>query len=411
MICQDKLFSGIYIFGTALALASGTVLAVLMWMKVAPVYPEYNRGRTAYFSSISVKNDGGWSIGMINYPLVRDLFYNLKNAEMVTAVMDQWNRPMMQRQIEGMDFPVKMKATDATFFDFYDFDFLAGAPYTKEDVGSGMWYAVISDRTAREVFGTDDYDSVVGQDVKADFQGFRVVGVVREGTPSEKASYANIYVPYTTRWEWDRESWAPLIGNYEVMMLTDDIDALREEVNDYLTRFNSSNTGYEAGAWSQPVPHEWVAFSNVQTEDFSLLSKLLTLFGIVLILMLVPTLNLSGIISGRMESRMAEMGVRKSFGASRTRLLGEVLIENFVFTVIGGAIGFAMAYFFLKSGGADLFGKGYDRVSGEITNEMIFSPMIFAILLTLCFLLNIMSAMIPAMRSLRRPIVESLKEI
>ncbi|MDE6134382.1 MAG: hypothetical protein K2F79_02270, partial [Muribaculaceae bacterium] len=67
MICQDKLFSGIYIFGTALALASGTVLAVLMWLKVAPVYPEYKRGRTAYFSSICIKSDNSISVGMINY--------------------------------------------------------------------------------------------------------------------------------------------------------------------------------------------------------------------------------------------------------------------------------------------------------------------------------------------------------
>ncbi|MDE6135195.1 MAG: ABC transporter permease, partial [Muribaculaceae bacterium] len=339
------------------------------------------------------------------------LFYNLKNAEMVTAVMNQWNKPMMQRHTEGLDFPVKMKATDAAFFDLYDFDFLAGAPYTKEDVGSGLFHAVITDRTARKVFGTDDYASAVGQDVKADYQSFRVVGVVREGTPTEIASYANIYVPYTTRREWDREFEQPLIGSYEVMMLTDDIDALREEINDYLARFSNSNNYYMVRTWNQPVPHEWVAFSDVHTDEFSLPGLLLSLFGIVFILMLVPTLNLSGIISGRMESRMAEMGVRKSFGASRSRLLGEVLVENFVFTVIGGAIGFVMAYFFLKSGGGDLFSKGFDRVSGEITNEMIFSPMIFAILLTLCFLLNIMSALIPAMRSLRRPIVESLKEI
>ena len=40
----------------------------------------------------------------------------------------------------------------------------------------------------------------------------------------------------------------------------------------------------------------------------------------LLVLLLVPALNLSGMIASRMESRLAEMGVRKSFGAGRGKL-------------------------------------------------------------------------------------------
>ena len=36
-------------------------------------------------------------------------------------------------------------------------------------------------------------------------------------------------------------------------------------------------------------------------------------------------MNLSGMIAGRMEARLAEMGIRKSFGATRRRLLSQVL--------------------------------------------------------------------------------------
>lgn len=52
LICHNKLFSAIYIFGTALALATVTMFAVVMWNKVAPVYPEYNRAETAYIQTV-----------------------------------------------------------------------------------------------------------------------------------------------------------------------------------------------------------------------------------------------------------------------------------------------------------------------------------------------------------------------
>lgn len=40
MMRQNRLFTAIYIFGTALAIATVTVIAVIFWAKVAPVYPE-----------------------------------------------------------------------------------------------------------------------------------------------------------------------------------------------------------------------------------------------------------------------------------------------------------------------------------------------------------------------------------
>jgi len=41
---------------------------------------------------------------------------------------------------------------------------------------------------------------------------------------------------------------------------------------------------------------------------------------------------------------------------------------------------------------------------------MMFSPWVFLIALVLCLVLNLMAALVPAWWSLRRPIVQSLKE-
>jgi putative ABC transport system permease protein len=117
-----------------------------------------------------------------------------------------------------------------------------------------------------------------------------------------------------------------------------------------------------------------------------------------------------------MEGRLAEMGVRKSFGATRSSLLRQVLNENLILTVIGGLLGLAIAWTILIFGYRwlfDLFTSGTTyptSIESFISMEMLMSPTVFVIAFTVCLILNIISALIPAWFSLRKPIVESMNE-
>ena len=53
---------------------------------------------------------------------------------------------------------------------------------------------------------------------------------------------------------------------------------------------------------------------------------------VVIILLLVPAVNLSGMTLSRMRRRMAEIGVRKAFGATGGELMRQVFFENLVLT-------------------------------------------------------------------------------
>ncbi len=59
MMREERLFSGIYIVGTALAIAFTMVMAVVYYIKLAPIYPEPNRARTVYFEGIRIEADNG----------------------------------------------------------------------------------------------------------------------------------------------------------------------------------------------------------------------------------------------------------------------------------------------------------------------------------------------------------------
>ena len=59
MMREERLFSGIYIVGTALAIAFTMVMAVVYYIKLAPIYPEPNRARTIYFEGLRMEADNG----------------------------------------------------------------------------------------------------------------------------------------------------------------------------------------------------------------------------------------------------------------------------------------------------------------------------------------------------------------
>ncbi|MGH7678302.1 MAG: ABC transporter permease [Gemmatimonadaceae bacterium] len=60
---------------------------------------------------------------------------------------------------------------------------------------------------------------------------------------------------------------------------------------------------------------------------------------VVLLVLLVCTTSVSSLLIGAAESRRAEIGVRLALGASRARVARQLLTENAILAVIGGALG------------------------------------------------------------------------
>lgn len=65
-IRHNKLFAAIYIFGTALALASTTVAVVVLNSMIAPVYPEYDRLSSAFIQRLSMELPRRWQYGILH---------------------------------------------------------------------------------------------------------------------------------------------------------------------------------------------------------------------------------------------------------------------------------------------------------------------------------------------------------
>ena len=423
---QNRLFSTLYIAGTGLAIAMTVVMALVYYVKLAPVYPEENRANTLYLTNASFHSDKEkmtYQSGL-SYQALQEWMYPLKNVVEVSAIVDYGMETPAYIQPADLsgDFSVALKLVDPAFFRIYSFRFLEGNPFTDSDLASAIHTAVISDDLARRLFGTTK--DVVGRSFSLDYVNYRVCGVVRSASYLTPQSYAQVYLPYSVAEDYKIPATGqfPYCGNFSVTFLVKDeaqADALRAEIGDLTRRLNLQNKDqWQLELWKQPTSHWLSVFQSYPSDaSFSPWKTAGYLIVVVLVLLLVPALNLSGLIASRMESRLPEMGVRKSFGAGRSVLLSQVMWENFFLTLAGGLLGLILAWITVYLGREWIFvlldqwpEAVPQGVDAYVSGEMLFAPAVFVIAFLLCLLLNLLSALLPAWMSLRKPIVYSLYE-
>ncbi|MDR2680998.1 MAG: ABC transporter permease, partial [Tannerella sp.] len=411
------LFSSIYIIGTGLSITVVMALSIVFYIKIANIYPETNRDRLlVVVRAVEKKKDGkGRILAYLSPKTVETCFTSLKSAEAVSIESINYDKNFFI-QTDGTEeqLPVSLKYVDENFWTVFTFRFINGKPFTQADVQSGIRTAVISESLARRLFGTTE---ATGRTLSLNFNTFQVCGVVRDVSFLTEQTFAQLWLPYPLNPHYQLTfTGDQTVGQLRVYILapsTDKINAVKQETADNIDRYNRTLKDVEFSIFGQPDTH-WQSVIRSGKSEVNIHQIVLRYVLILLILLLIPAVCLSGMTHSRMERRIAETGVRRTFGATVANLMTQIITENLLFTLLGGIVGLLSSYAVI------LLGRGWiTRVIGQASSlpdnvDIVFSPSmllnmpVFTIALLICFLLNLLSSLIPAWQHSHREIVHSL---
>lgn len=175
---------------------------------------------------------------------------------------------------------------------------------------------------------------IVGRTLSLDGRPTEVVGVMPTGFGFPDSG-VEIWLP--TR-EGDGATQGRGNNNFfAVGRLKDEVslDVAQAQVDVVARRIQDANPDYAAWRhWLQPL--HTVLFGEMRTV-------LLLLLGVVSLVPLVACANVASLALARAATRTCELATRRALGASRGRVVGQLVVENVVLALLGGALGVGLA--------------------------------------------------------------------
>ena len=435
---RSPLFTGVALLSIALGIGANTAIFTLVdevLLRRLPVRaPEqlvlFNGARNHYGS-----NSGG---NMLSFPMYEDFRDNFVDStarllRVTHTVPTPAPTPKvfsgvfarravaMNVGVDGQTERVPGEIVSGTYFQTLGVGAVIGrviGPDDDRERGNSP-VAVLSYDYWRNRFGADP--GIVGKTIIVNNTTLTIIGVSQAGFDGVDIGYVpNIRVPVTMK--------AQMTPNW------DDVDNRRSRWVNVFGRLKPGVSMEQALAALQPFFHGLLeqevlesAFSNTTAytrEQFlkgqvsliaaaqgrapirqQLSQPLWLLLGIVAGVLLIACANVASLLIARASARQKEIAVRLALGASRGRIVGQLLVESVLLAAIGGTLGLVFAWW---TTGFLLGFMPTSETPHVITGALDHRVLMFNLLLSV--ITGVLFGLVPALRSTRPDLAPTLKD-
>lgn len=248
--------------------------------------------------------------------------------------------------INGEPMRMAGRIVSAEHFTVFGVAPLMGRTFTADEDHPGTNHVIVLSHAAwRQYFGGDP--AILSRDVRLDGVSHRVIGVMPPGVFDRDRRHARMDV--VSFWKPLGITPAHIAGGAHWL---NPVGRLRPGV----TLDQAEQDMLRARAAIDDLIPQWKKDWSVTVEPFDavlvndrLRQSLYVAFGAVVLVLLIACANLTNLLLSRGAARQKEIAVRAALGATRIRLVTQLLTESLVLGLMGGLAGVAMAILLIQA--------------------------------------------------------------